>query len=526
MTQDAALLILKTGANVFLTGEPGSGKSHTVNAYVAYLEEHGIEASVTASTGIAATHIDGMTVHSWCGMGIKETVTDYDLDLISQKEKVVKRVRGAHVLIIDEISMLSSTTLSSVEAVCRSLRASSRPFGGLQVVFVGDFFQLPPIVKNNQQGGNGEFEYDEPKSPFAFNASAWERANPIVCYLSEQHRQEDAAYLRALTAVRRGEVDEEVHLLLSTRKVTPAPDLTLTKLFPHNANVDLINEQALANLPGLPRAYAMQSRGAPPLIEALKRNCLSPEKLMLKVGARVIFTKNSMEGDYYNGTMGEVVGYDKMSGYPHVKLKSGRVLEVEPEEWAVMDGNKKLAEITQLPLRLAWAITVHKSQGMSLDAALIDLRAAFEYGQGYVALSRVRTLGGLYLLGFNARALEVHPEVLQRDEQFREASDAAEDSFLNLPENELSQMHQNFIRACGGTVRNIAQEKPKVADSDKKYSVETLRHKYPNAYRPWSKEEDAKLLARHAEGAKVKALAEEFGRQSGSIRSRLEKLTA
>jgi ATP-dependent exoDNAse (exonuclease V) alpha subunit len=451
VTQETALTILKTGANVFLTGEPGSGKSHTVNAYVAYLASKGIEASVTASTGIAATHIDGMTVHSWCGIGVKEFLTDYDLDLIAQKEKVVRRVRSAHVLIIDEISMLSASTLDMVDQVCRMLRNSERAFGGLQVVFVGDFFQLPPVVKTKQYAPETmSIEYDEPHSPFAFTAYSWKRANPLVCYLHEQHRQEDKEFLELLAALRRGKPHTSHHTILQARNVEPKKSEIPTKLFPHNANVDTLNERELAKLPGTYRTYTMTSRGAPILVDTLKRNCLSPETLTLKIGAKVLFTKNDPEGDYVNGTMGEVVDF-AFNGQPIVRLKSGRRLQVEPVEWSIVDGNKKLAEITQLPLRLAWAITVHKSQGMSLDSALMDLSQAFEYGQGYVALSRVRTLKGLYLIGFNQRALEVHPEVLEKDESFREQSETTEEAFGKMPKSELVQMHEDFIRACGGS---------------------------------------------------------------------------
>ncbi len=458
MTQDEALTILKTGANVFLTGEPGSGKTHTINRYVAYLRQCGVEPAITASTGIAATHIDGYTIHSWSGIGVTSNITEYELDAIAQKEKVVRRVRLASVLIVDEISMLSKDTLASVELVCRTLRGGGRPFGGLQVVLVGDFFQLPPVVKQvpaRQDGGqrNLEIEYEEgPDSIFAFRAPAWKRANFLVCYLTEQHRQEDKVFLAALGAVRSGRADGEVKALLLGRNVMPSSGSVHTKLFPHNANVDRINEQELALLAGNAKTFEMRGRGAGPLVEALKRNCLSPELLALKVGAKVMFTKNDLDGEYYNGTTGEVVGFATPGGLPQVKLRNGRTLMVDTVEWKIQDGNRALASIEQIPLRLAWAITVHKSQGMSLDSAVVDLSQAFEYGQGYVALSRVRTLAGLYLLGFNERALQVHPEVAAQDEVFRDASEDALESFGKMSPTELVLMHNNFIKASGGKV--------------------------------------------------------------------------
>lgn len=146
MTQDEALAILTTGTNVFLTGKPGSGKTHTVNRYVRWLRDHEIEPAITASTGIAATHIGGYTIHSWSGIGVRHHLTAHDLGHIAGNRRVVRRVRAAQVLIIDEVSMLAAQTLSMVETVCRKIRGEETPFGGLQVVLVGDFFQLPPVV--------------------------------------------------------------------------------------------------------------------------------------------------------------------------------------------------------------------------------------------------------------------------------------------------------------------------------------------------------------------------------------------
>ena len=205
--QEAGLSILKTGANVFLTGEPGSGKTHTVNAYIRYLREHGINPAITASTGIAATHVGGMTIHSWSGIGIKRALTEYDLDFLSSNEGLTKRIATAKVLIIDEISMLDGTVLAMVEQVTRTLRRKEEPFGGLQVVFVGDFFQLPPIANKEKAE----------RAQFCFESNAWRTANPIVCYLSEQHRQDDTAFLSTLGAIRRGDLDDSVFEYIGER---------------------------------------------------------------------------------------------------------------------------------------------------------------------------------------------------------------------------------------------------------------------------------------------------------------------
>ncbi|HVW71542.1 MAG TPA: AAA family ATPase [Candidatus Paceibacterota bacterium] len=443
MTQREALAILTTGANVFLTGEPGSGKTHTVNAYVRWLHERGVEPAITASTGIAATHIGGMTIHAWSGIGVLTRMTPYDLDRIQNIERVAKRIRAAHILIIDEISMLSANTLDMVDQVCRAIRNPDRPFGGLQVVFVGDFFQLPPISRESH------------RASFAFDAAAWKHANPLVCYLSEQHRQEDSTFLALLSAIRAEAVTEQHRSLLATRQVddevvvdddAAAP---VTRLYTHNASVDRMNDTALAAIEGRSERFVMTSRGAPHLIENLKRGCLSPETLVLKEGARVMFTKNDPMNRYANGTLGTVVGFSAVNKYPIVELLDGDEVVAEPVEWKVDDAGKTLATITQVPLRLAWAITVHKSQGMSLDSAVVDLSAAFEYGQGYVALSRVRSLEGLSFYGMNDRALMVHPEIAKKDREFRDASAGAEAAFDALGGEERENMERNFMRVIG-----------------------------------------------------------------------------
>jgi hypothetical protein len=461
MTQNEALNILKSGANVFLTGEPGAGKTHTINTFVAYLRSNSIEPAVTASTGIAATHIGGMTIHSWSGIGIKKFLSDFDLEEIAGKERVAKRIRNTATLIIDEVSMLDGRTLTMVDQVCREVKNSDRAFGGLQVVLVGDFFQLPPIAR------------DGDSARFAFESDAWNNANPMVCYLSEQHRQEDAKFLTILSALRSGKISDTHRANLLERQSAEHEAQVaakVTKLFPHNADVDRINNAELAKLPGNARNFMMKGKGNPLLIDQLKRGCLSPEVLSLKKGARVMFTKNSFDGKFVNGTTGEICGFSGSDGLPMVETRSGKIITVEPAEWGIETDGKVLAKVVQMPLRLAWAITVHKSQGMSLDAAFMDLSQAFEFGQGYVALSRVRTLDGLYLGGLNDRALQVHERVLARDSIFREASLTAGVAYRTMAPAELIKLQENFINASGGKMG--AGPKPKRKQREKGGSLE------------------------------------------------------
>lgn len=493
MTQERALEILKTGANVFLTGEPGSGKTHIVNQYVSYLHDHDIEPAITASTGIAATHVGGMTIHSWSGIGIRKVLTPYELDALASKEPLVKRLAYAKVLIIDEISMLDGVTLSTIDTILRTLRQNGDSFGGLQVVFVGDFFQLPPIADKGSV------------AQFAFEAQAWRNAKPLVCYLSEQHRQEDLQFLNTLNAIRSGDAGEEVFEHLKTRFVEASSDLKdMTRLYTHNVDVDKMNKEALARLEDEEHIFLMETMGNAKLIEGMQKHCLSPAELVLKLGAKVMFTKNNFEGGYVNGTLGEVIDFETETGRPMVRTRNGRVITTSPIEWTVEDNGKMLAKLIQIPLRLAWAITVHKSQGMSLDEAVMDLSRAFEYGQGYVALSRVRSLDGLHLLGFNSHALAVHPNVSNVDTQFRQEADAADEQFDSMETGEITDMHERFILAMGGSLE-----------------VKTRKGKEDLAPKLPTHEITRSLLT---DSATLEDIAEERGMTVGTIISHLEKL--
>ena len=249
----------------------------------------------------------------------------------------------------------------------------------------------------------------------------------------------------------------------------------------------------------------------------------------LKNGAAVMFTKNNASAGYVNGTLGTVIGFTSDKKYPIVKTTDGLKIETEPAEWTIAEGDEVFAKITQIPLRLAWAMTIHKSQGVSLDAAVMDLSQTFEYGQGYVALSRVRTLSGIHLLGANARAFQVHPIVLAEDERFRAASERAEEEYSALSPERIAELEKNFIVICGGKQKKLKKEKKakktkKTAGEVEADAFTVLRQKHPQAYRPWTEEEEEKLKTMFTRGKQMKEMCEKLGRQPGGIRSRLKKL--
>ena len=464
MTQDEALEILKMGRSAFITGSAGSGKTHLLNTYIRYLRDNGAHAvvGITASTGIAATHMGGMTIHAYSGLGIRDTLSKHDLNDLTSRSYLRKRIERTAVLIIDEISMLHHFRLDLVERIIRAFKKNNEFFGGLQIILAGDFFQLPPVSREN-----------EADARFAYHCESWKNLGLSVCYLEEQHRQNDEEYLGILNAIRGNEVSEKMIEHLKTRSNSKiAGAVRPTKLYSHNVSVDAENERELGKIEGEVFEYQMSHSGIDPLVSVLKKSCLAPERLRLKVAARVMFVKNNFEEGYVNCTIG-VVSYCDQERI-EVKIVSGRKIEVSPTNWRIEDGGRDLAEIVQYPLRLAWAITVHKSQGMSLDAAEIDLSGSFEKGMGYVALSRLRTLSGLSLLGLNDMALQVSPEVLEYDKIFREESKKAKDQLGAIGKEEIAEMQKDFLDKVKGLVDKSRKKKPDTTLETKKLAMKKV----------------------------------------------------
>jgi len=424
MRQAQALNVLLDGKPVFLTGSPGAGKTYVLNEFVRRATRGGKNVAVTASTGIAATHIGGTTIHSWSGLGVKEYLSDWDRDNLPKNDSLVKRYVGTDILVIDEVSMLHGTRLNLVNEAAKIIRKNDKPFGGLQVVLVGDLFQLPPITRGNE-------EID-----FIHRSLAWDELSPQICYLTEQHRQTGDGLLDLLEAMRRGDVGEFHEASISERlRVKPPDGLAVTKLYSHNMDVDSINDRHLKGILEVGKVYDMATSGKQAKIEQLQKSVLAPEHLELKLGAEVMFVANNFAAGYVNGTRGQVV--DFADNAPIVQISEKKEVKVEQHTWKLEEDDRIAAEVSQLPLRLAWAITIHKSQGMSLDAAQIDLSRSFTPGMGYVALSRVRSMDGVYLAGINRMALAMHPMIFDFDKDLREASEVLAHSTEDVePESE------------------------------------------------------------------------------------------
>ncbi len=495
MTQEQALRIMKTGVNVYLTGSAGSGKTYLLNKYIKYLESHGVPVAVTASTGIAATHMNGMTIHSWSGLGIKDHLDERELEKLEERKYLWKRFDKARVLIIDEISMLEGRQLEMVERICRRFKRNDKPFGGLQVILSGDFFQLPPVRKGEEQAGE-----IIPKS------KVWQILNPAVCYLEEQFRQKDDTLTEILNKIRNNQIGEGDYQILEKRIGVNISAFKPTKLYTHNADVDTINEKELAEINEQEITSIMTGDGPLNLVEILKKSSIATEILKMKKGAEVMCIKNNFEMGYVNGSRGKIVDFELDTRYPVVELYSGQRVTLKPESWSIEEEGRIKASIKQIPLRLAWAITIHKSQGMSLDNAEIDLRRTFTYGMGYVALSRVRTLEGIVLAGLNKQALLVDPRVLSLDQELKDQSVQNKILFAKLSDQEQQKLENDFILKMGGQIEISKNRKTNRGVRDTKTS--TL-------------EETKKLLE---SGLKIKEIAKERNLTTETILSHIEKI--
>jgi len=442
MKQNTALDILKIGKNVFITGSAGTGKTYLLNLYTQYLKERRVYPTIVAPTGIAASHLGGQTIHSFFALGIRDSIDEGYVDFLLNKKYLKSRFSKLKLLIIDEVSMISPEIFSAMDLILRGFKGTDAPFGGVQVVISGDFFQLPPISRVAKQ------------KRFAWQSPAWRVLDLQTCYLEKKFRQDDDRLIQVLDDIRSGEISPTSQKLLDDRYEKELNShFKPTKLYTHNVDVDRINLDELAKLKGKAKLFVYESKGSMRNIEKIFKTSLVLEELALKKGAVVIFIKNNTEAGYVNGTTGTVESFSRLDNMPIVRTTDGLKIKLEPEEWSLEnDSGKVLATISQVPLRLAWAITIHKSQGMTLDAAQMDLSKTFEMGQGYVALSRIKNIEGLRLMGLNAMALRVDPLILHVDSRIKMASKRADDTMESLSKKRLEEHFKSHISHLGGIV--------------------------------------------------------------------------
>jgi len=417
--QQRAIDLACSGKSFFLTGAGGTGKSHVIRGIVEGLKKAGKDVALTAMTGCAALLLGrgAKTLHSWAGIGLgKESVQTLIVKL-RKSFKAKKNWMVADTLIIDEVSMMTPELLDKLEEIARGIKRSPLAFGGLQIILVGDMYQLPPVNKDSERDHH-----------FVFEAAAWKRCIQDSVVLRTVHRQSDPVFLKILDEARAGRLTEDSVAILETRRNTEWKKLEIkpTLLFTRRADVEQINMAQLLKCEGPDVIFkaktvksAVLSFGGPErendikwAVEKMDKNGSYVPELTLRKGAQVmLLTNKDVEHGLVNGSRGIIERFcDGPEPLPMVKFRNGEVIIIEPTTWASEDVEG--LERQQIPLRLAYAITIHKAQGATLDCALIDIGDnTFEYGQAYVALSRVRSLDCLYIWDLKPSAFMVHPKV-------------------------------------------------------------------------------------------------------------------
>ena len=395
-----------TGRSVFLTGKAGTGKT----TFLKYITQTTAKRFVVlAPTGVAAINAGGSTIHSFFQLplcpylpDVKELITEYQMPerYRSLRKERVKIIRTLDLLIIDEISMVRADLLDAVDMTLRKYRHNDKPFGGVQLLMIGDAQQLSPVVKDSER----QYMSQVYQSPYFFHSKALERLSYVTVELQKVHRQKDAEFLDILNAVREDRMTAQLLRKINERVgVPPVKQEDGTepiRLTTHNVRADEVNSRKLAELPDDPSLFTAQIEGDFP-----EHSYPADEVLELKPGAQVMFIRNDSEGKYYNGKLAKVEKIAK--GVVTVSDSNGEMIDVTPVEWPntqyeLDDESGEICQnvvgtFRQLPLRIAWAITIHKSQGLTFDNVIIDAGAAFAFGQVYVALSRCRSLEGITL---------------------------------------------------------------------------------------------------------------------------------
>ena len=383
-SQQAAFDDACSGKNLFITGAGGVGKSFLIHRIKKQLEKQGKQVALTSSTGISAINIGGNTIHSFMGLGASSNVSA--LARVTKKQVGMTRnyIGRYDVVIVDEVSMLTGDYIDMMNAWFKRIYANSKLFGGRQMLFVGDFLQLPPVITDD----------DYVTSKYAFQAEEWSRYTITEHYLTKSFRQDNKKLKYFLDCIRFGKVTDEVLDYFNSRVRIDLKDDEPVRLYPHKNTAHKINYQELDSLDGEEFEYEAEFTGDDKWQQAIAKGVIAEVALYVKVGAPVLFIKNNPPEGYYNGMKGTII--ECTDDTITVETLDGDKITVEPATWERCNNDGKvLATMTQMPLILGWAITIHKSQGMTLDYMSCDLSNCFEYGQAYVALSRIRTLEGL-----------------------------------------------------------------------------------------------------------------------------------
>jgi len=460
------------GYNIFITGPGGTGKSALIKMIYKHAYNQFKDIQVTALTGCAAVLLNckAKTLHSWAGIGLGYGTTEQLITKIKKNKFAKSLWKQTHILVVDEVSMLSLKMFDQLNAIGKAVRGSSRPFGGIQLIFSGDFFQLPPV---------GDRE-DPDTQRFCFESDDWNSVFHRDCQIQlvKIFRQSDEIYCSILNQIREGKIKRKSNDLLLQYVGRPfAPNLVAepTKLYPTRNKVENINNTKMGALPGEGKEFNIKFLKDLEMTKAdrLKRleftekdiqveldflagNLICEKEMTLKIGSQVMCIVNIQSDtglEICNGSQGIVTDFCDITGAPRVKFNNGIERIMVRNVW--LSDKIPGIGVSQIPLILAWALTIHKSQGATMDAAEIDVGSGiFECGQTYVALSRVKSLDGLYLTSFDAKRIRINKKVKDFYESL-ELYHQSEEIFVPLVVAEVVQDHQPIVMATDVKIINI-----------------------------------------------------------------------
>ena len=474
------LSLLLNGENVFLTGFAGTGKSYILNKLKETFKK---KLTITSTTGIAAVNVKGQTLHSWAGVGLCKNPIYKTIEKIKTRPSVLKQIRNCKILAIDEISMLNIETFEYVDEVFKIVRESVEPFGGIQVLFIGDFYQLPPVeganigVNGNEYSLFNDEAFSEPERKFCFDSPLWEEFKLKNVILKQNYRQSEKDFIKALSDMRTNQLTQEDIELLQTRETNlDTFETNMLHIFSTNFEADrynmakfnMIDEpvKIFSSIDGVYRVakpiYDGFTENEKYVLDIFGRNCRADKEIVLKLGAKVMLLINlDFNKGLINGSCGEIIRFNEST--ITIKFDNGEVADIPKHKFEYYYHDKLTAERTQFPLKLAYGITIHKSQGMTLDKLVVDCSRIFERGQAYVAMSRVKTLDGLYLRNFSKDKVMVDEKVAEFYSKLEEVKDV----------QPIAQLELNLIED---------DEKPKISDEEAKEIIKKCVSEFSGLY--------------------------------------------
>ena len=522
------LSLLKNGENVFLTGFAGTGKSYILNKLKERFKK---QLTITSTTGIAAVNVKGQTIHSWAGVGLCRNPIARTVEKIKSRKTQLNLIQNCKILAVDEISMLNIEAFEYINEVLKNLRESSEPFGGIQVLFIGDFYQLPPVEKEETL-----------ERRYCFDSPIWNELNLQNVVLKKNYRQSEEKFINALAHMRENclEIDD-IELFKSRMIDSDTSEANILHIFSTNEEANRYNNTKFNQIEEPIRVFSAEdgvfrgknlvtdgfTESESYILEVFSKNCRAEREIALKLGARVMLLINmDFNKGLINGACGNIIGFNQET--ISIKFDNGVVAAIPKHTFEYYYNERVVAERLQYPLKLAYGITIHKSQGMTLDKLVVDCARIFERGQSYVAMSRVRTLEGLYLKNFEPEKVLVDNRVAEFYENLKEVENVEpnnlsldlelEEEPVKTTEDEARKLIIECIREFSGQYGKSGFAKILAGSRQVKENGDVASSEYLGALKGWRQKAIGKLIDEMVEEGKISVSKIIYGRPVLSIK--------